>query len=442
VVLANGTLVKATSTNRHADLFWALRGAGQANLGVVTRYAYRLHQAEPKLAVGTASGLSPREAVPLLVAAATADPSSPKAFPLDCHLELLSDPDDGLGIYAACAGEARRELDGLGRELSGFLSRHLPHRVAHKVKIDETPWKGAADEEAREFQGLMVQFWNGFLLAGDCTPEAWSTILEALYKLSRGNPHVLVDIELRGGAISRVDPSATAFPWRDAAYAVGVGVLVPSPKSERRRRSAASAFEAQVERVGAAWDAEVAPRLRGTFVNYAMSSLREVPAEDAARLAWGDNLPRLEEIKARYDPNNVFRSALRIPVKAAPAAEPSGSEETGAPSARPASLPTAPPFSPASSAPTATPSVASLPTTDQPSPTLETAPGDQLDTEEPSFSWSESEPASEATSPPPSSSPSSARPTEAGDAVEGSEAPSPTTSAAPADSTTPPDPAS
>ena len=41
----------------------------------------------------------------------------------------------------------------------------------------------------------------------------------------------------------------------------------------------------------------------GKYINYADSQLSK---EDAQRLYWGDNLPRLQKIKAKYDPNEVF----------------------------------------------------------------------------------------------------------------------------------------
>lgn len=41
VVLGNGTAVVASSTS-HADLFWAIRGAGH-NFGIVTQFSYKIY---------------------------------------------------------------------------------------------------------------------------------------------------------------------------------------------------------------------------------------------------------------------------------------------------------------------------------------------------------------------------------------------------------------
>lgn len=42
VVLADGSAVRANATNSHADLFWAMRGAGH-NFGIVTRFEMHIH---------------------------------------------------------------------------------------------------------------------------------------------------------------------------------------------------------------------------------------------------------------------------------------------------------------------------------------------------------------------------------------------------------------
>ncbi|AGO83088.1 FAD linked glycolate oxidase [Pandoravirus dulcis] len=44
VVLADGRLVRADADGPNADLFWALRGAGGGNFGIVTRFIYRAHR--------------------------------------------------------------------------------------------------------------------------------------------------------------------------------------------------------------------------------------------------------------------------------------------------------------------------------------------------------------------------------------------------------------
>jgi hypothetical protein len=43
VILANGDIVRARDDNEYKDLFWALRGSGGGNFGIVTKFLFRLH---------------------------------------------------------------------------------------------------------------------------------------------------------------------------------------------------------------------------------------------------------------------------------------------------------------------------------------------------------------------------------------------------------------
>ena len=54
----------------------------------------------------------------------------------------------------------------------------------------------------------------------------------------------------------------------------------------------------------------LAPSAVGTYVNYLNA---DYTAEDVVA-AYGTNLPRLSVLKRRYDPENVFRSNVNLPV--------------------------------------------------------------------------------------------------------------------------------
>ena len=51
--------------------------------------------------------------------------------------------------------------------------------------------------------------------------------------------------------------------------------------------------------------------LGGTYLNF--PGLAE-EGEELLRASYGANYDRLKELKARYDPENVFRSSFSIPV--------------------------------------------------------------------------------------------------------------------------------
>jgi Berberine and berberine like len=355
VVLANGTVVVANA-KENSDLFWALRGAGQATLGVVTQYTYRLHRAYRNVVVATAFELPPHELIPLLVAAAGGQGTKSSSYPLDCHMEVVSNP-KGAELDVACPGATERDVDNVQHQVKEYLRHTAPHKIASKLVYNRTSWIGRAQAETDSFEGIMVQYWNGMLMPPNNNAQTWKVLIDALFGLSRNNPHILVDIELRGGAIAEVEASATAFPWRNAAYVVGIGVMV-SPME----RHADATFQKEVDRVNHVWDLDVAPHLEGVFVNYAMESLRDASAQEVADLAWGDNAARLERIKAMYDPTNAFHSAL--PIVPAPAVD-EAHEAEGSASTR--SSTAGPSFPAAASVPPTAQPTNEVPPTDMPS---------------------------------------------------------------------------
>jgi len=107
---------------------------------------------------------------------------------------------------------------------------------------------------------------------------------------------VYIVIEHLGGAMGRMASTATAFPHRGARFGVAVAVKWRPPETP----------PAAAEELHAAlW-----PSASGTYVNYLNA---DYTAEDVVA-AYRLNLPRLSLLKGRYDPGNVFRSNVNLPV--------------------------------------------------------------------------------------------------------------------------------
>jgi FAD/FMN-containing dehydrogenase len=100
-----------------------------------------------------------------------------------------------------------------------------------------------------------------------------------------------------GGAMARVEPTATPFVGRDARYIMNVhGRWSDAREDERVRTWARQVFQ------------EAAPHATGGgYVNF----LTDDEAERVAA-SYGVNHPRLQAVKQRYDPDNLFRMNLNI----------------------------------------------------------------------------------------------------------------------------------
>ncbi len=106
------------------------------------------------------------------------------------------------------------------------------------------------------------------------------------------SPLSSIAIESFSGAVTRVAGSATAFAQRKPSYNVQISAAWINPEETDGN---------------IAWARSAADAMRpfangGYFLNYLGD---EKP--DAIAAAFGENLPRLAAVKAKYDPDNVFQ---------------------------------------------------------------------------------------------------------------------------------------
>ena len=100
----------------------------------------------------------------------------------------------------------------------------------------------------------------------------------------------LIIVGLRG-AISRVSPTATAFPLREPGYEIDIAGVWNAPVEK-----------AQVVQWVKATRDSLQPYAHGVYVNQLGDT-----SDQLVRAAYGPNYDRLVEIKKKYDPNNVLR---------------------------------------------------------------------------------------------------------------------------------------
>ena len=109
---------------------------------------------------------------------------------------------------------------------------------------------------------------------------------------SVGSPYSSVLIEHLGGAVARVEPESTAFGTRDAAYDC---VIMPAWTEP-------SESDTHIAWADDLWQSIQPDSTGGVYVNYMGDE-----GEARVRAAYGANHTRLAKLKAKYDPNNLFR---------------------------------------------------------------------------------------------------------------------------------------
>jgi FAD/FMN-containing dehydrogenase len=119
---------------------------------------------------------------------------------------------------------------------------------------------------------------------------AIDVVLEHVGELPAPDCEVL--IAQVGGAINRVPVEATAYPHRDVELVVNVHTRWTSPSDDARCIRWARAL----------FDALTPHATGGVYVNF-------MPEDEGQRVqgAYGANYARLTQLKAKYDPGNLFR---------------------------------------------------------------------------------------------------------------------------------------
>jgi FAD/FMN-containing dehydrogenase len=297
VVTADGRLVH-TDAERNPDLLWALRGGG-GNFGAVTSFEYRLHPVGHEVFMALA--FYPAEA---------------GADALRVFREVFADaPDElmGVAIYWTAPAEEPFPPEWHGKPvivLAGCWSGPLEEAEAAVKPLREVtkpiadlsgpmPFVVAQTLFDPEYPDGRRYYWKSVYLSdlGDAEAELFGR-----YAATRPSALNSVDVWALGGAVRREPEGGSAFANRDAPFLLGV---------ESNWEDAAD-DEANISWTRELIDEASALSPGGTYLNFP-GFVEE--GEQLLRDTYGVNYQRLEQVKAKYDPDNVFRSNLNNPVR-------------------------------------------------------------------------------------------------------------------------------
>ena len=271
VVLADRIVVECDE-RRESDLFWALRGAGGGQFGVVCRFELRTL---PAPRVTTLDLVWPLDRAAAAIAAW--QEWAPDA-PGDVAASLVLA--DEVHLFGAMA--PGRDLDAfvarVGADPSAVALHELPYREAKRHLAAHGPAEGP---EGRLYS--KSEFFRRPLPA-----EAVAALVD---HLAAHGPFRVLDFSPWGGAYGRVASEATAFAHRDPRFVLKHDVVAASPDEVGTAR----------QWVARSWEIAHPWGTGGVYPNFPDPDL-----DEWARAYHGANLERLREVKARYDPDGVF----------------------------------------------------------------------------------------------------------------------------------------
>jgi len=271
VVTADGTY-RSVSDQRHADLFWALRGGGGGNFGVVTHFTFHT-VAAPRVTIFSLR-FPPGSTPAVLGAWQEWVRSAPNQLWSNLVVTSGSPPSCRVGgTFVGGAGPLQTLLDRLVRAAGAMPSTRV---VGEKSYL----------EAMRYFAGTATRerfFGTSRIMQRPLADPA------QLVDPVDGQPGVVLIVDALGGKVAAHQPSDTAFPHRSALATVQIYTQTHADTARAVR-----------DELGAVLGGH-------GYVNYLD---RTMPSWGKAY--YGRNLPRLRTVGQRYDPDGVFDFAQNV----------------------------------------------------------------------------------------------------------------------------------
>ena len=282
VVTADGRLIRV-SAEENQDLFWAVRGGG-GNFGIVTSFTYRLHSVGPLLAGLLAHPAA--EAKKVLTFYKEWERGMPDE--LRCYPALLTNPEAGPVVAVAVCYNGPMEK---GEQVLAPLRTFGPPVMDVIGPMPYTAVQSMLDDAFPP--------GNNYYVRGPMVREISDELIDVLVDqfAQATSPLSALVLQQLGGAMARGE---TAFPHRAASYNLVIaGGWEPTDDSARH-----------IAWVRGVSDA-VAPYTTGaSYVNELGQEAEE--GADQIKAAYGASYDRLASIKAKYDPQNLFRHNQNI----------------------------------------------------------------------------------------------------------------------------------
>jgi FAD/FMN-containing dehydrogenase len=307
IVTADGR-VRTANASTNPDLFWACRGGGGGNFGVVTSFTFTTHPAGEIILFFLSWPWS--QAASVIAGWQSWAPHAPDA--LWSNLHLAAAPGGSVptiqvgGTYLGSASAASAELEKLYAavgsdpsspflESTTWLHAMLVEAGCASMTVAEChlPTQNPAGELSRASEYAKSDFFTRPL-----SSQGIGTLLSGVQGLQRvpgaagGVGGIAFDS--MGGAVNRVSPAATAYVHRDA--------LFQAQYTTGWTPGAAAAGVASQH----AWQRSFWQSMRPYASGQAYQNYIDPDLSNWRQAYYGANYTRLTQVKAAYDPERIF----------------------------------------------------------------------------------------------------------------------------------------
>ncbi|UKY49279.1 FAD-binding oxidoreductase [Streptomyces inhibens] len=315
----------------HRDLFWAHTGGGGGNFGCVVRYWFR----SPGATGHDPADLLPQPPSRVLVSTVTWSWSD---LPAAAFSRLVRN----FGTWHEANSAVDTDNADLFSQLepaplaAGTVTMHTqvdatsPDATARLDQFVKAVGAGvdvAHREERQELGWLHSTQWNGFngpetptlrfkakvaQLRKSWTEDQISAMYHHLTQVNYQNPGARLMFISFGGRINAVAPNATAYPHRDSIMLAHLVSMWTEASQDEQHLSWVRGFYHDLFAATGGVPA-INDRTDGSYINYPDLDLIDNPAKVPwHELYFKDNYPRLQRVRARWNPLGIFGHELSI----------------------------------------------------------------------------------------------------------------------------------
>lgn len=291
IMLANGRVLTCNEKS-YADLFWACRGAGGGNFGIHTSFTFQTFPVD-RLTVFQLTWTD--RIVDIFKAIQTMTATAPDNLGIKVSITAKKQANSTV-LSLSILGQLTGSID----ELNALLAPILFVQKPSNTTIQNLPYW-----EAQEFvseEGLPeYSHERSRFVKGQLSDEALQTIISNLKAWPGTSLAATWKYFLLGGKINQKQPQDMAFVHR------GYSMLSSIELEWKPEDFAVMADNEQ-------WLSTFHDQMEDYTTAYCYQNFIDPSQKNYLQAYYGDNLPKLQAIKRKYDPTNVFRYPQSIPV--------------------------------------------------------------------------------------------------------------------------------
>lgn len=302
VVLADGRILTCDSENE-PDLFWALRGGGGGNFGIVSRFTFKTHAADKDITT-----LKAWFEFDDFVSVMAAWQNWPTNLPNDIWAQAIPDWSNPalpttLFIRVFCIGS--QEYLAPYWEALLDAAQSTPTKIEQSTSSYRNTLLGDCLDvvplcHMRGYEPDGVFDSQGFAASSDFFSQAISesgleAMKQAILDSRTSENYGMIIMDLMGGVIDEIAADETAFIHRGALFSAEYYSLLP-PNVSNAPIDKAQRWANNFRQTMKPWTTGQA------YVNYIDPLI-----EDWEEAYYGDNYSRLQQVKSTYDPDWTFK---------------------------------------------------------------------------------------------------------------------------------------